>query len=366
MAVIPDTNVNLATNIRDVLNAAGGSVGNNVTSFFKTEAKINKWARYKPTIYYGLDFPDGTEEPKQWQAKDGLCGFDESSILFNSTSALVSAFSNDSVYTYLMPTGGTAAPLRLGDFRGYKTDAVSPIWSFDYTGQIYANDSSSSSTFTILGNSSIDADNNLQIKDILPDGVSSLSDFYFGVVIADKSGTVKQTIKAGSKLGPDAGFSSSVTLSQSQLGTTGNYLAYPCFIDAEGRQFVAAPTGLLEFEVLASADAEKLGWMAGTGKWASSDRFTYQGQLGYTSSWEGQNVFISLQVNNSDYGNGEEVTLSHDSVSDDGKVFYMTYTRSIRMAVSGEDSYRLRCGYGNEWLNNTYLQLDEVAPEEIE
>lgn len=365
MAVIPDTNVNLATNIRDVLNAAGGSVGNNVISFFKPDAKIDKWARFKPTIYYGLDFPNGTEEPKQWQARDGLCGFDESSILFNSTSALVSAFNNDSVYTYLLPTGGTAAPLRLGDFRGYKTDAVSPVWSFDYTGQIYANDSSSSSTFTILGNSSIDTDKNLQMKDILPDGVSSLSEFYFGVVIADKSGSVKETIKSGSKLGPDAGFNSNVTLSQSQLGTPGNYIAYPCFIDAKGSQFVAAPTGLLEFEVLASADAEKLGWMEGTGEWTIDDRFKYKGTLAYTSSWEGQNVYISLQVDGKDDGQGQTVTLSHDSVSADGKNYYMTYSRSVIKADTGA-SYRLRCGYGNGWLNNAYLKLDYVNPEEFE
>lgn len=47
MAVIPSTNVNLATNICDVLNAAGGSVGSdgNVASFFTSEAKINKWAK---------------------------------------------------------------------------------------------------------------------------------------------------------------------------------------------------------------------------------------------------------------------------------------------------------------------------------
>lgn len=34
MAVVPNSNVNLATNIRDVLNAAGGSATNEVITFF--------------------------------------------------------------------------------------------------------------------------------------------------------------------------------------------------------------------------------------------------------------------------------------------------------------------------------------------
>ena len=33
MAIVPDSNVNLAVNVRDVLNAAGGSVTNEVITF---------------------------------------------------------------------------------------------------------------------------------------------------------------------------------------------------------------------------------------------------------------------------------------------------------------------------------------------
>ena len=48
MAIVPNTDVNLAGNIRDVLNAAGGSVTNDVITFFQTRANINMWAKYKP------------------------------------------------------------------------------------------------------------------------------------------------------------------------------------------------------------------------------------------------------------------------------------------------------------------------------
>ena len=52
MAVIPNTNVNLATNVRDVLNAAGGSVTNDLRSFFKNAAKIDMWALFKPLVFF--------------------------------------------------------------------------------------------------------------------------------------------------------------------------------------------------------------------------------------------------------------------------------------------------------------------------
>lgn len=48
MAVVPDTNVNLATHVRDVLNAAGGNVTNDCLTFFQASANINEASRYKP------------------------------------------------------------------------------------------------------------------------------------------------------------------------------------------------------------------------------------------------------------------------------------------------------------------------------
>lgn len=120
MAVIPDTNVNLATNVRDVLNAAGGSVGNNVISFFKPEAKINKWARNKPE-----DFESDIALSDHERSTNNY-SFDVQSI----TGAITTLFSNaESSWAYRMPKGGKESPYRVGDFRGYNTDAQPP---FDY------------------------------------------------------------------------------------------------------------------------------------------------------------------------------------------------------------------------------------------
>lgn len=353
MAVIPDSNVNLATNVRDVLNGAGGSVGNSLTSFFSTAAKINKWAKYKPTIYYNQPFLD---DDRRWKGENGLCGFTSSSIVFNDTSALVSAFRNNATFVYDIPSGGTSEPMRLGDFRLYKTDAKSPIWSFDYTGQMATNNPSSSSTFTLLGNGDIDENYNLKMSDLAISS-TSLSSYYFGVVFADTSGNVVLTSKSSSVIGTSKSFNPSVTVTASQFNA-GKYMAYPCFIDATERTFVACPIGAISFEVVVSVDANMLGWMSGTGYWSMTNRFNYKGQLAYSSSYEGTTVYIALQVNGVDVS-GENVTLVADSQSSDGKRKYMTYTRSIIRSIGANEEYRLRVGYGTNMANDAYLNLVE-------
>lgn len=132
MAVIPDTNINLATNIRDVLNAAGGSVNNNVGSFFSASAKINKYSKYKPVRHvelfrlndnlykeanYGYRIPDpvnlsayvngvkGSSIPSQWAKPDDA------------------SYEIQHGWYYQLPTGGNSQPYRLSDFIGYNTDA---------------------------------------------------------------------------------------------------------------------------------------------------------------------------------------------------------------------------------------------------
>ena len=44
MAVIPTTDVNLATKVRNVLNSAGGSVSDILSTFFSSSAKLNMWS----------------------------------------------------------------------------------------------------------------------------------------------------------------------------------------------------------------------------------------------------------------------------------------------------------------------------------
>lgn len=124
MAIIPNTNVNLATNVRDVLNSAGGSVSNALTSFFSASAKINKWAKFKPESY-AKDF-DLTEDDRM---KNDY-GFDSRSIGYGaSVSELFTNAIAGTTWVYVLPSGGSSSPYRLGDFRKYNPTAQPP---YDY------------------------------------------------------------------------------------------------------------------------------------------------------------------------------------------------------------------------------------------
>lgn len=135
MAVVPDTDVNLAGNIRDVLNAAGGSVTNEVITFFQTRANINKWAKYKPF-----------KQPKAFNITDsdrGLGNYGLSNVPYwDNANYMADYVRNGSplagncgtpYFAYIPPIGGTSEPLRLEDFRGYYTEAVQPYLPFKRT-----------------------------------------------------------------------------------------------------------------------------------------------------------------------------------------------------------------------------------------
>lgn len=137
MAIIPDNNINLATNIRDVLNGAGGVVDNNIVTFFSANAKLNRYSKYKPVrssclfnmtdalfkeVNYGYRIPDpvnlntyigginGTSTPSQWAKPD------------------VASEELKHGWYYQRPTGGIDQPYRIGDFRKYNTSAPQSLF----------------------------------------------------------------------------------------------------------------------------------------------------------------------------------------------------------------------------------------------
>lgn len=138
MAVISETNVTMSS-IRDTLNAAGGSVGNNLESFFTEEAKINKWARFKPESYpkdfnltkderasnhYGLQMSTygslfgGGQKPVSGRLE---LNADYNGFLYKLCKGTLGQFK------HILPTGGASSPYRLGDFRRYNSEAVNPL-----------------------------------------------------------------------------------------------------------------------------------------------------------------------------------------------------------------------------------------------
>ena len=130
MARVSLTNVSMSE-IRDVLNAAGGSVDNTLGSFFKAAARINRWALYKP-IAGGSDFYTTTEF--EAYAKTQYCGLTpkannylrEANVNYSGTMVAHdydSVAANHLEWSYNRPT---TKPFRLGDFRNYNPEAIPP------------------------------------------------------------------------------------------------------------------------------------------------------------------------------------------------------------------------------------------------
>lgn len=130
MAVIPSTSVDLATDVQKVLNNAGGSCTNDVTTFF-TKENLDPYSKYKPVrssvlfdmtdslfeeVNYGYSIPpftdtttlmnayDGITTPSSWEKPDDNC------------------LELSHGWWYMVPNGGQTEPLRLGDFRGYNSN----------------------------------------------------------------------------------------------------------------------------------------------------------------------------------------------------------------------------------------------------
>lgn len=131
MAIIPNTDVNLAANIRDVLNVAGGNVTYEVITFFQEMAKLNKWAKHKPyrkATNFDIDL---SADPTRTEG----CIWGMIPPTMGSTAVYFNGIGVDIVYynkyypnwEYQLPRGGASEPYRIGDFRGYNTAAAKPF-----------------------------------------------------------------------------------------------------------------------------------------------------------------------------------------------------------------------------------------------
>lgn len=350
--------------VRNILNKFGGKTDNVFGSKYRKTANPNKWSKKKPTKYYKLISVKGDEEPKQWQADNGLCGFVKSSVIFTDIDSLVEAHKNGGIYIYELPTGGESYPFRSGDFLGYNAEAKCPIWSFEREGEIVANNSSSSMSFNILGNSDIDEDSNLLMSDILPDSITSLSTYFFGVIVTDNQGTYKAFCKSLSTVGIEKGFRLSAVLSHSQLGWAGDYVAYPCFVSPDNN-YAACPMPSISFKIANSVDDFMVGWMDNTGYCYRGAKFTFGAQLAYNNPFGGAKVRIYVIVINQNFqetevGSYDEITLP--KVTTDRGYYDFTTTKAVQ--YNAGDRFRLRVYYGNQFLNTDDIELGEPTMEE--
>lgn len=100
---------------------------------------INKWSKYKPVIWPYNNVDNIPLNVPRYAASDGKCGFKD--IVPMDYYALINYYKNPSgCWEYQPPTGGSSAPYRLGDFRGYDHDAepfIQSIYSQNAEFEVY-------------------------------------------------------------------------------------------------------------------------------------------------------------------------------------------------------------------------------------
>lgn len=211
-----DVSIDLATKVRDVLNTAGGSVGNDVSSFFKSAAKLNMWSKYKPVVSTTLFHSFALWKSSGYRGDSGDCGL--SITVYTPSSFMTAAKNGTTGWSYTLPTGGKDKPMRLGDFRGYCTDAYNPTGAVATSGIISNGKVSFSIDVALTGSS----DTNLTLSDILIGGSSgvSLSNYYLGIYMWKDDENLFYT--SASKIGVDSNLTVSIPVS-----TTGTYKYIP-------------------------------------------------------------------------------------------------------------------------------------------
>ena len=118
---LPKSNLRVE-DIRDTLNAGGGSYSDDVVTFF-TQGNINWESKHKPVrleknFCQDIDINKSDYDEFWWQAHDGNCGMLPPA--YSSIPDLIKLYDgNMNGWTYMAPTGGERYPYRLGDFAGY-------------------------------------------------------------------------------------------------------------------------------------------------------------------------------------------------------------------------------------------------------
>ena len=187
MAIISNSGA-FVPDIGNALNAAGGSVDvYKALEYFSPDANIKAFAKYKPTEYEG-DFPN---QYNQWHSKDMTCQINVK--LASTLSELKNMFENNDIgwsfkYWDVSPT----YPYRLGDFRGYKSDAKSCISGIEYPASIGVT-SSVGNTIGVTALYREQDEYELKFSDIQGNAyINTMDKWYFGVVYyTSKNSTLK-------------------------------------------------------------------------------------------------------------------------------------------------------------------------------
>ena len=354
MAKVPTTSISLATNIRDVLNGAGGSVTNSVTSFFTDAAKINMWSKYKPVVS-PTAFLDTDE---RWKGADGNCGL--TIPYYNSASTFRTAAMNGTcMWSYTPPKGGTNEPRRLGDFRGYYTDAINPLGMVASNGILSDGEVTFAIDVVLSGSSS----DNLLLTDIKVNGIL-LSNYYLGI-FAWKSSSVYEMATSSTKIGSAEALEVAIPIS-----TTGewNFMPFLCSkaytgSEPSGATFISINKPAQTMNVITSGSLKKV---IPSGMWNPAFNKVLNVSAMLTNATGSSVTFTNIKVwlvrstgtspESASTPSGTTVTYS-GSVTVPAKSDKIIYLSDISHVMDGSYNY---------WLAASADQSTEVGYNEIE
>lgn len=201
----------------DDIKSCFGLSSNDLGTLIKT-ANINIWAKYKPTVYPS-PFPDDW-----YRGGDGNYGLnitaDNKVFTVSNLVAQYSKTNNGYGNLYKRPTGGSSAPYRLGDFRGYNHKA-NPELS-DYLPVTQLTIESAHELAVVYNPITTDGDQISYAQ------ISAYSGFRFGFIIMNGSNLA--TILTASTTINNGNYKVTLPANRLQLGT---YNVYPMFCSAD-------------------------------------------------------------------------------------------------------------------------------------
>lgn len=354
MAIIGETNITMSS-VRDTLNGAGGSVGNDLQSFFSSAAKLNMWSKYKPVVSSTLFFDLAT-----WKAsgyKSNKCG-----LTINTYSPATfknAAQAGTTGWSYTPPRGGTTEPMRLGDFRGYCTTAYNPIGAAVTNGIISNNKLTFAIDVAITGSSST----NLTLNDIEINGVS-LSNYYLGVYLWNSS--TSRFYTSSVKVGSNANLTVEIPLT-----TAGTYRWIPFLSSAAqttgndvSATIVSCNKTSQEIKVVTSGTLRKV---VPLGSWNASGTAVTNITASLVNSTSSSVTFTNIKVQLRYGSNGASSSLITTSSYSVNVTVPANSMKTINMPdiSSKYDPSRVYwlAGYSTETTETSYNQVEEYSPE---
>jgi len=185
--ILPQTDLHYS-DIRDTLNAGGGSVNNDVASAFKASANINMWSKHKPVklqvlFCQDIDSSAPNYDAEWWKGELHNCGLIAKNVI-NYTEIPDVMDGDMNGWEYDIPTGGSLYPFRLGDFRKYNKNSEPFIFDLRVTPIKVKNKSENDQVYIDCGIRNTGSDTQLTLSDF-----DKFQSYYFGAYIKQRSGT---------------------------------------------------------------------------------------------------------------------------------------------------------------------------------